>query len=102
MYTVFVPSTRKSIFLFLSNTGGPNITSVMLDLWRANKKRGEVSMNDLENLIQLGAFNEHGDCILGLYGCLGDPFTPHEIFVIIEYNTEKQFVYVHEQYLHQY
>ncbi|KAK3860935.1 hypothetical protein Pcinc_033045 [Petrolisthes cinctipes] len=51
---------RKSIFLFLSNTGGPNITQEMLNLWHLHKKREEVSMNDLENLIQLGAFNEQG------------------------------------------
>lgn len=81
MDTVFASSSRKSIFLFLSNTGGPNITSVMLDMWRENKKRGEVSMNDLENLIQLGAFNEHGESTLALYGCLGTFLHPMRLVI---------------------
>ncbi|KAK7081256.1 nuclear membrane organization [Halocaridina rubra] len=51
---------RKSIFIFLSNTGGPEITRSMLEMWRMGKKREEITLADMEQLIQLGAFNEKG------------------------------------------
>ncbi|KAG7174603.1 Torsin-1A-like [Homarus americanus] len=51
---------RKSIFIFLSNTGGPDITRAMLKMWRSGKNREDISMVDLEHLTQLGAFNEEG------------------------------------------
>nr|XP_045617061.1 torsin-1A-like isoform X1 [Procambarus clarkii] len=51
---------RKSIFIFLSNTGGPDITRAMLKMWRDGKNRDDITMMDLEHLIQRGAFNEEG------------------------------------------
>lgn len=51
---------RKSLFLFLSNTGGPDITRAVLKMWRAGKKREEITMMDLEPLTERGAFNEQG------------------------------------------
>ncbi|KAK8406242.1 hypothetical protein O3P69_007154 [Scylla paramamosain] len=51
---------RRSIFLFLSNTGGPDITRAVLKMWRTGKKREEITMLDLEPLIERGAFNEEG------------------------------------------
>ncbi|XP_071539331.1 torsin-1A-like [Panulirus ornatus] len=51
---------RKSVFIFLSNTGGPDITRTMLQMWRAGKSREDITLMDLEHLIQLGAFNEDG------------------------------------------
>lgn len=51
---------RKSIFLFLSNTGGPEITRTMLKMWRNGVKREEITLKDMESLIEKGAFNEDG------------------------------------------
>ncbi|XP_076044652.1 torsin-1A-like isoform X2 [Oratosquilla oratoria] len=51
---------RKSIFLFLSNTGGANITRRMLELWKEGKNREDIELSDLEDLILKGAFNEKG------------------------------------------
>jgi len=51
---------RKNIFIFLSNTGGKEITQAALDTWNAGKDRKEISFKDLEPLIAAGAFNENG------------------------------------------
>lgn len=51
---------RRSIFLFLSNTGGPDITRAVLKLWHSGKKREDITMLDLEPLTERGAFNEEG------------------------------------------
>jgi len=51
---------RKNIFLFLSNTGGKEITQIALDSWNSGKKREEIRISDLEHLIAAGAFNEEG------------------------------------------
>jgi len=51
---------RGNIFLFLSNTGGKEITGAALEAWRAGRKREEISFRDLEPLIAAGAFNEQG------------------------------------------
>ncbi|XP_064082601.1 torsin-1A-like [Macrobrachium nipponense] len=51
---------RKSIFIFLSNTGGPEITRLMLEMWRKGKSREEITMADMEHLIERGAFSEKG------------------------------------------
>nr|XP_020645429.1 torsin-3A isoform X2 [Pogona vitticeps] len=39
---------RRSIFLFLSNTGGNIINEVALDFWRAGRNREEITMEYLE------------------------------------------------------
>ncbi|XP_069794245.1 torsin-3A [Narcine bancroftii] len=43
---------RESIFIFLSNVGGTSINRVVLDNWRAGRDREEITMEDLEHLIQ--------------------------------------------------
>ena len=70
-------STRKNIFIFLSNTGGKEITDAALSTWREGKSREEISfaqvcnlaqiemlhwkfLSQLEPLIAAGAFNEAG------------------------------------------
>ncbi|NWH56206.1 TOR3A protein, partial [Geococcyx californianus] len=44
---------RRSIFLFLSNLGGNTINEVALDFWRAGRAREEISMDFLEQRLQL-------------------------------------------------
>lgn len=51
---------RKNIFLFLSNTGGKEITETALNDWRSGKEREQINFYDLEPLIAAGAFNEEG------------------------------------------
>jgi len=51
---------RKNIFLFLSNTGGKEITQTALDSWNKGKERQTISVMDLEQHIAAGAFNEKG------------------------------------------
>jgi len=51
---------RKSVFIFLSNTGTKAILQAVLDRWMEGKKREEITMKDLEPLVQNGAFNENG------------------------------------------
>ncbi|CAG2178641.1 unnamed protein product [Oppiella nova] len=54
---------RKSIFIFLSNTGGTAITKATYEYHLSGRERTDLSMKDLEPLINSGAFNENG----GLY-----------------------------------
>ena len=49
---------RKSIFLFLSNTGGRDITKHTYQLWSEGKRREDIAYSDLEMLVNKGAFNE--------------------------------------------
>ena len=52
---------RRSIFIFLSNTGGKEITKKVHDIWLTGKvKREELTVSDFERLVELGAFNEDG------------------------------------------
>lgn len=51
---------RKSIFLFLSNTGGNDITKIAHDFWSSGRDRSELKMSEFESLISAGAFNERG------------------------------------------
>ena len=51
---------RKSIFLFLSNTGGREITDIAYRTWKDGKGRESIKYHDLEHLIRSGAFNEKG------------------------------------------
>ena len=44
---------RKNIFLFLSNTGGKEITQSALDSWNRGKEREKISVMDLEHLSKL-------------------------------------------------
>jgi len=51
---------RKSIFIFLSNTGGRDITKETLKFWSDGKNREDITYRDLEMLVNKGAFNELG------------------------------------------
>jgi len=51
---------RKSIFIFLSNTGGRAITKETHRFWLEGKQREDISYADLESLVNVGAFNELG------------------------------------------
>ena len=51
---------RRSIFVFLSNTGGREITEIAYKTWKEGKERESISYSDLEHLIRNGAFNEKG------------------------------------------
>ncbi|GAB6031515.1 Torsin-1B [Chamberlinius hualienensis] len=51
---------RKSIFIFLSNTGGSDITRKMLEFWSIGKMRESITYLDFEDIIRKGAFNEEG------------------------------------------
>ncbi|XP_076183659.1 torsin-1A isoform X2 [Ptiloglossa arizonensis] len=56
-------NTRKAIYILLSNTGSSRIVQRLLTLWEEGKHRHTTKLQDFENLISVGAFNEKG----GLY-----------------------------------
>ncbi|GBN52107.1 Torsin-1B [Araneus ventricosus] len=51
---------RKNIFIFLSNTGGNNITRVALKFWSDGKNREDIALKDVEHIITGGSYNEPG------------------------------------------
>ncbi|RWS09883.1 torsin-1A-like protein [Dinothrombium tinctorium] len=51
---------RKAVFIFLSNTGGKDITSITYNFLQEGKERDDITLKDIEPLINLGAFNEKG------------------------------------------
>ncbi|KAK2576995.1 hypothetical protein KPH14_011957 [Odynerus spinipes] len=53
-------TTNKAIFIFLSNTGSRQIVQRLISLWEKGVKRHETRLQDFENLISIGAFNEKG------------------------------------------
>ncbi|XP_029371915.1 torsin-1A-like isoform X1 [Echeneis naucrates] len=53
-------SYLKSIFIFLSNTGGDNIAQIALDYWKAGKNREEIKYTDLEGPLSEALFNSKG------------------------------------------
>lgn len=53
-------STNKPIFIFLSNTGSRSIVQQLITLWENGVKREDTKLQDFENLISIGAFNEKG------------------------------------------
>ena len=45
----------------MSNTGGIKIIKKVQDVWKAGKiKREDLTVNDFDTMIELGAFNEEG------------------------------------------
>lgn len=53
-------NTNRAIFIFLSNTGSRQIVQQLLSLWEKGIKREDTKLQDFENLIAIGAFNEKG------------------------------------------
>lgn len=51
---------RNAIFIFLSNTGGRQITEKVLQHLNAGSNREDLTYHDLEELVLKGAFNEPG------------------------------------------
>jgi len=51
---------RKAIYVFLSNTGGREITSETVRFWKEGQAREDITYNHLEQLVNQGAFNELG------------------------------------------
>lgn len=52
---------REAVFIFLSNTGEELINEHYRDLWeQEGRKREDITMQDFDNLIAAGAFNEEG------------------------------------------
>lgn len=51
---------RKSIFIFLSNTGSTLINEHYMKFWRDGVRREDIKLSDFEKLIAQGAFNEQG------------------------------------------
>ena len=47
---------RKNIFLFLSNTGGKEITQTALDSWNRGKERKQITVMDMEHLSKLALY----------------------------------------------
>jgi len=51
---------RKSIFIFLSNTGGKDISDLTYSHWKSGRSREELTVFDLEPVLNAAAFNEKG------------------------------------------
>uniref|UniRef100_A0A8C8RW70 Torsin-1A n=1 Tax=Pelusios castaneus TaxID=367368 RepID=A0A8C8RW70_9SAUR len=47
----------KAIFLFLNNAGGDEITEVVLDQWRRQKGREDISLTDFQSLLSAEIFS---------------------------------------------
>nr|XP_039270325.1 torsin-1A-like [Styela clava] len=48
---------RKTIFIFLSNTGGDKITEVVYKHWQNGKKREDIRLRDMQEPLELVAYN---------------------------------------------
>jgi len=51
---------RKSIFIFISNTGGDDISSKTFEHWKTGKARNEITLADMDKVIMDAAYNEEG------------------------------------------
>ena len=51
---------RGSIFIFLSNTGGHLINDAVLRHWKEGKKREDIGIKEMDNVVYLGEFNTKG------------------------------------------
>ena len=51
---------RKSISIFLSNTGGHLINNAVLTHWKEGKKREDIKIKQMDKVINLGEFNNKG------------------------------------------
>ena len=51
---------RRSIFIFLSNTGGSEINEIAFQAWTEGRQRESIEYKELEKLVKMGAFNEIG------------------------------------------
>lgn len=51
---------RKSIFIFLSNHGGVEISDKLYELYRKNLSREQTTLNNFEEVLELVVFNKEG------------------------------------------
>lgn len=51
---------RRATFIFLSNTGGREITRRIMKFWQEGRRRESINYFELEGLVSKGAFNEEG------------------------------------------
>ncbi|KAI0980313.1 hypothetical protein GJ496_005184 [Pomphorhynchus laevis] len=51
---------RKSIFIFLSNTGERLIVNHTLNAWKSNRNRDDLRLDEFEVMLTNSAFNENG------------------------------------------
>ena len=51
---------RRSIFIFLSNTGGHLINDAVLKHWKDGKKREDIGIKQMDKIINLAEFNSKG------------------------------------------
>ena len=69
---------RRSIFIFLSNTGGSQINEIAFQAWTEGRLRESIEYKELEKLVKTGAFNEigglHHSAVIGNH--LVDRFIP--------------------------
>ncbi|XP_078490864.1 torsin-1A-like [Ciona intestinalis] len=49
---------RKTIFIFLSNTGGKEINKKCYDTWQKGNSRRDIKLSDMEEVLEQVAFNE--------------------------------------------
>ncbi|XP_066436591.1 torsin-1B-like isoform X2 [Eleutherodactylus coqui] len=69
-------SYRKAIFIFLSNAGGDLINRQMLDFWNSGKKREDLQLKDMENVLSVGLFNNNNNLwLLSVNGTLSPEHT---------------------------
>lgn len=75
---------RKSIFIFLSNTAGSEITQQTLDVWYEYKDRESIELKEMERLVTTSAVNTktsgfyHSDVLLRHMITAYIPFLPLE------------------------
>ncbi|XP_002742201.1 torsin-1A-like [Saccoglossus kowalevskii] len=51
---------RKNIFIFLSNTAGNDITVKTLENWKQGHDRKDITVKEMDQLLNVNAFNEAG------------------------------------------
>lgn len=51
---------RKSVFIFLSNTGSKAINNHYYSMWQKGIRRQDIRLSDFEKIISTGIFNEEG------------------------------------------
>ncbi|XP_076467526.1 torsin-1A-like [Babylonia areolata] len=52
---------RHAIFIFLSNAGGESITKHVLEQWREGKKREDIGLAEMENILARAAINSESE-----------------------------------------
>ncbi|XP_022789132.1 torsin-1A-like [Stylophora pistillata] len=51
---------RQSIFIFLSNTGGDLINAAVIKHWKDGKKREDIKIKEMDEVIKQGEFDDKG------------------------------------------